>query len=245
MLWPAIDLMGGRVVRLVEGRREDATFYEGVPADVACGFFDAGAVRLHVVDLDAAFDGGAAEDAPNRVAIGAILQLAIERNVRVQVGGGLRSLAAIDALVSCGASRVVLGTIAITDPAMLVAAAHRHPGKIVVAVDAKNGVVATHGWTETSTRTAVEVAGDAERVGAAAVLYTDIARDGTGRGPNVEATRALQAALRIPVIASGGVGSLEHLRGLVLAEAREVVVGKALHDGRIALRDALAIAEPA
>jgi len=245
ILWPAIDLMGGRVVRLVEGRRQDATFYEGAPADVARGFFDAGATRLHVVDLDAAFDGGATDDAPNRVAIAAILRLAGERGVQVQVGGGLRSLAAIDALVCSGAARVVLGTIAITDPAMLVAVAAAHAGKIVVAVDAKNGVVATHGWTETSQRTAIEVAGDAERVGAAAVLYTDIARDGTGRGPNVEATRVLQAALKIPVIASGGVGSLEHLRALVFAEAREVVVGKALHDGRIELRDALAIAKGA
>jgi phosphoribosylformimino-5-aminoimidazole carboxamide ribotide isomerase len=238
-IWPAIDLIGGRVVRLVEGRREQATFYDGAPDEVARGFFAAGARRLHVVDLDAAFDGLGDAGAPNRVAIAAILTAAAEVGAEVQVGGGLRALSAIDALLELGAGRVILGTIAITEPAVLLAAATRHPGKIVVAVDAKDGIVAVRGWTESSGRPATEVAEEAAGVGAAAVLYTDIARDGTGRGPNVEATARLQRGLPIPVIASGGVGSLEHLEALKAAEIREVVVGKALHDGRVALCDAL------
>ncbi len=242
IVWPAIDLMGGRVVRLVEGKRDAATYYEGAPADVARSFFARGARRLHVVDLDAAFDGATA-DAPNRAAITGILAAATAHRVAVQVGGGLRSLAAIDALVAAGASRVILGTVAIEEPAVLVAAAAKHPGKIVVAVDAKDGIVATRGWTESSGRTAIDVATEAARVGAVAVLYTDIALDGTGRGPNVEATARLQAALSIAVIASGGVGSLAHLRALADASTREVVVGKALHDGRIPLEQAIALGD--
>ena len=240
-IWPAIDLMGGRVVRLVEGKREATTYYEGAPDEVARRFFEAGAKRLHVVDLDGAFDGQGEADAPNRAAIAAILRSAIAHDAEVQVGGGLRSLAAIEHLVGEGAARVILGTVAVKEPAVLVAAAARHRGKIVVAVDAKDGIVATHGWTESSGRTAKDVAQDAARVGAVAVLYTDISLDGTGRGPNVAATSELQAALAISVIASGGVGSLAHLEALSAAGVREVVVGKALHDGRIALPDALAI----
>ena len=240
-LWPAIDLMGGRVVRLVEGKREQATFYEGDPADVARGFFEAGATHLHVVDLDAAFDGSSDAGAPNRKAIADILKCAILCDVQVQVGGGLRSLAAIDALIEAGATRVVLGTIVVEDPAVLVASAAKHPGKVVVAVDAKDGIVAIRGWTESSGRSAIEMATEAQGVGAAAVLYTDIALDGTGRGPNVEATHRLQTALHIPVIASGGVGSLDHLRALKHASAQEVIVGKALHDGRVSLADAMRI----
>ena len=240
-LWPAIDLMSGRVVRLVEGKREQATFYDGSPSDVARRFFELGAMHLHVVDLDAAFDGSVAGDAPNRSAVASILQAAASFEAEVQVGGGLRSLAAIETLVAAGVARVVLGTIAIEDPTVLVAAALRHPGKIVVAVDAKDGIVAIRGWTESSGRTAIDVASEAERVGAAAVLYTDIALDGTGRGPNVEATLRLQRALQIPVIASGGVGSIDHLRALVHAGAKEAIVGKALHDGRVDLRAALAL----
>lgn len=243
-VWPAIDLLGGRVVRLVEGKREHATFYDGDPEAVALGFFRAGATHLHVVDLDAAFDGSSPEGdpgAPNRKAIVEILKAAQVNDVQVQVGGGLRSLAAIDTLIEAGASRVVLGTIAIEDPVVLVAAAQRHPGKVVVAVDAKDGVVAIRGWTASSGRSAIEVASEAERVGAAAVLYTDISLDGTGRGPNVEATARLQAALHIPVIASGGVGSLEHLRALRHAAVKEVIVGKAIHDGRVDLSDAMRV----
>jgi phosphoribosylformimino-5-aminoimidazole carboxamide ribotide isomerase len=238
-LWPAIDLISGRVVRLTEGKRDQATFYEGAPGEVARGFFAEGAKRLHVVDLDAAFDGGADEDAPNRIALRAILEVAAQAGAEVQVGGGLRSLAAVDALVALGARRVILGTVVIEEPAVLVAAAMKHPGKIVVAVDAKDGVVATRGWTQSSGRSAVDVATEAASVGAAAILYTDISRDGTGRGPNVDATKRLQDELTIPVIASGGVGSLEHLRALRHAFAQEVVVGKALHDGRIGLRAAI------
>jgi phosphoribosylformimino-5-aminoimidazole carboxamide ribotide isomerase len=243
-VWPAIDLMGGRVVRLVEGKRDRATFYDGAPDEVARGFFALGASRLHVVDLDAAFDAHRGADATggaaNRRAVRAILEEAARAGVEVQVGGGLRSVAAIEALVELGARRVVLGTVAIEEPAVLVVAAARYPGKIVVAVDARDGIVATRGWTQDSGRRAIDVATDAARVGAAAILYTDIALDGTGKGPNVEATRRLQAELSIPVIASGGVGSLAHLHALRAAEVREVVVGKALHDGRIALADALA-----
>jgi len=241
-LWPAIDLMGGRIVRLTEGRREQVTFYEGAPGEIARGFFAAGARRLHVVDLDAAFDGASDHEAPNRVALRAILEVAQKADAAVQVGGGLRSLAAIDELVTLGAARVILGTVVIEEPAVLVAAALRHPGKIVVAVDARDGVVATRGWTQSSGRSAIDVATEAAAMGAAAVLYTDIARDGTGRGPNVEATRRLQDELTIPVIASGGVGSLDHLRALLVVSTEEVVVGKALHDGRVGLAAALELA---
>lgn len=234
-LIPAIDLLGGRVVRLAEGRRESAVAYADDPAAVLAAHAAAGARRIHLVDLDGAFDAAAAQTA-------LVERLCGASPVPVQVGGGIRSRAAVERLLAAGADRVVLGTAVVEDPALLAELGEAFPGRIVVAVDARDGKVATRGWTAQTDRSAREVALEAERAGAAAVLYTDIARDGLGTGPNVAATIALQGALTIPVIASGGIGSIDHVRALVEAGARACVVGRALYEGRVDLAAALLVA---
>jgi phosphoribosylformimino-5-aminoimidazole carboxamide ribotide isomerase len=234
---PAIDLLEGRAVRLRQGRREEATVYSDRPEEVAAGFAAAGATRLHVVDLDGAFTGRAA----NLDAIGAIV--AAVPGLEVEVGGGVRELRVARRLLDLGARSVVLGTAAVRDPAFVAAACAAWPGRVIVAVDARDGRVAVAGWTEASAQTAVEVGQVAARAGAAAVLYTDISRDGLQTGPNVAATRALAAALApLPVIASGGVASLADLQELGSVGTYAVVVGRALYEGAFTLAEALALA---
>ena len=234
-LIPAIDLLGGKVVRLSEGRRESAVVYGDDPAGVLSSHVAAGARRIHLVDLDGAFGDGSSQAA-------LVARLCGQSPVPVQVGGGIRSREAVQRMLAAGADRVVLGTAVVEDAALLAELGAAHPGRIVVAVDARDGRVATRGWTVETERTAREVALEAERAGAAGVLYTDIARDGLGTGPNLVATLALQAALAIPVIASGGIGSLDHLRALARSGARACVVGRALYEGRFTLAEALAAA---
>lgn len=232
---PAVDLLGGDAVRLVEGDRSRATVYSGDPLAMLERWAAAGAERVHVVDLDGAFAG-----APEQQRL--IARLLAAAPVPVQVGGGLRTAAAIDAALAAGACAAVVGTAALEDPEMVAAACRRHPGSIVVAVDAIAGAVATRGWTEAGDISAIELARRAADWGAAAVLYTDVAVDGTERGPDVARTAALVGAVgdRLEVIASGGVGTLDHIRALARTGAAWAIVGKALYEERFTLPEAMA-----
>jgi phosphoribosylformimino-5-aminoimidazole carboxamide ribotide isomerase len=234
---PAIDLLGGKAVRLHQGRYEEATVYDDDPVAVARRF-RAVVEAMHVVDLEGAKAGSPVQ----RERVRAIVQAFAGDGIgMVQVGGGVRSREALEAYLALGARRVVLGTAAVKDPELVRELARAHPGVVVLAVDAKNGFVATDGWTEVSKLTATDLVLALADVPIGAVLYTDVARDGTGTGPNVEATRALAVASPFPVIASGGVGSLEHLRALAaIPNVESVVVGRALYDGSFTLEDAVA-----
>ena len=230
---PAIDLLDGRAVRLVEGRRDSITVFRERPEDLVAEWAAAGATRLHVVDLDGAFAGA-------RKHVDVVARMCAAAPMPVQVGGGLRDEESARAVLDAGARWAVLGTAAIKDPALVERLCGAFPGRVIVAVDARDGLVAVEGWVETSTVTAIELGRRAAGWGAAALLYTDVARDGTGRGPNVEATAALAAAVDCEVIASGGVASLEHVRALAAARVPAVVVGRALYDQRFTLAEALA-----
>jgi len=235
-IWPAIDLKAGAVVRLSEGDMARATVYADDPAEVAAGFAAAGAPRLHVVDLDGAFAG----ESRNGGAVRAILSAT---PAQVQVGGGIRTRAQVEAWLSAGVARVVLGTAALVDPALVRDAARAFPGRIVVAVDARDGRVATRGWAEVSAIAATDIARRFEDAGVAALLFTDIARDGLLTGPNVAATAALARAVAIPVLASGGVASLADIAALRAAPGiAGTIVGRALYEQRFTLAQALAAA---
>jgi len=234
-LIPSIDLRGGRVVRLEQGDYARETVYDADAVRQAQRFAAAGVRRVHVVDLDAARDGGSG----NQSLIGAIL--AGCPGTRVQVGGGMRSRARIDAALAAGAERVVVGTAALEQPEMVRDAALAHPGRVVLGLDARDGRVALRGWREVSSLTPVEVLDRFTGVPFAAVLHTEIGRDGLLKGPDVEGTAQLARNTALPVIASGGVGSIEDLERLartrVIAAA---VVGRALYSGAISLEQALA-----
>jgi phosphoribosylformimino-5-aminoimidazole carboxamide ribotide isomerase len=235
---PAIDLKDGRCVRLKQGRMQDETVYSGDPVAVARRWGDAGAEWLHVVDLDAAVEGRSR----NRDCIGRIISSA---GIPVQVGGGLRTPADVDACLSLGAHRAIIGTAATGDLDLLRDLCRRHPGRIAVGIDARDGRVATHGWTRTSDITAVDLARRVEEAGVAAIIFTDIHRDGMQSGPNIEETRKLAEAVHLPVIASGGVGSLDHIRALLPLEAAGVIgviTGRALYSGAIVFAEAQALA---
>jgi len=236
-LIPAIDLLGGKVVRLLRGAYENATVYDDDPPRVARRFRDEGARRLHVVDLDGARDGTHGNRDVLRAIVAAVPELA------VQVGGGIRDRDAALAWLELCVARVVLGTSAMSAPDVVRALCAERPGKVIVALDARHGEVAVAGWKQGSGRSVDDVARDVDGWGAAAILFTAIERDGTGEGPDVARTAALAAALRTQVIASGGVGSLAHVRALAQAHVPAVVVGRALYDGAFTLRDALAAAE--
>ncbi len=237
-LYPAIDLKAGQCVRLLRGRMEDATVYADDPAAQAGRFVAAGARWLHVVDLDGAFAGRSV----NGEAVSAILGAA--GDVPVQLGGGLRDMAAIASWIARGVRRVVIGSAAVSNPALVREACLEWPGRVAVGIDARHGRVATEGWVEQTTLEAGELAVRMEDAGASTIVFTEIARDGTGDGLDVAGTASLASRVGIPVIASGGVGSLAHLQALVAAAEdapaiEGVVVGRALYDGRIGLRDAL------
>ncbi len=241
IIFPAIDLKDGQCVRLKKGVMEDATIFNSDPAAQARSFQAQGFQWLHCVDLNGAFEGRSA----NADAIRAI-RAAID--LPIQLGGGIRDRAGVDAWLEAGITRVILGTAALTNPAFVKEAARAYPGRIVVGADAKGGKVATQGWAEVSELTPVELGKRFEDAGVAAILFTDIDGDGLLQGVNVAATAALSRALSIPVIASGGVGSLVDIENLVAAQAPNiegVVVGRALYDGRIDPAQALSTASRA
>jgi phosphoribosylformimino-5-aminoimidazole carboxamide ribotide isomerase len=234
-IYPAIDLRGGRCVRLREGDFAQETVYGDDPVAVAKGFERDGATWLHVVDLD-----GARAGRPLQADLIAAICRAV--SMPVQAGGGLRDVAAVDAVLAAGAARAIVGTAAVRDPARCAAMCAKHPGRVAVGVDARDGRVRVSGWLEDEALDALTLAQRVAGEGAAAVIYTDIGRDGTERGPDVEGTKALADALAIPVIASGGVGSLEHVRALVSIGVDGVIIGRALYTGAVTLQDALAVA---
>lgn len=239
IVFPAIDLKGGKVVRLAEGDMARATVYGDDPAHQARLFADAGSPYLHVVDLDGAFAG----EARNRSAVEGILEAFPGH---VQLGGGIRNPLAVDGWFDLGVARVVIGTAALNDPQFVRDMAKAYPGGIVVAVDARGGMVATHGWAEVSDVSIADMARRFEDAGVAAILFTDVGRDGMLKGCNIEATVDLARATRIPVIASGGVKGLDDIRMLKIHEKdgiEGVITGRALYDGRLDLTAAIAIAD--
>lgn len=237
-LYPAIDLKAGRCVRLLRGRMEQATVHNDDPAAQARAFAEAGFGRIHIVDLDGAFSGRS----ENAAAIETILAAT---SLKAQLGGGVRSMTAIETWLGRGLARVILGTAAVRDPNLVKEAARAFPGRIAVGVDAKNGRVRTDGWAEDSGHTAEEVAKRFEDQGVAAIIYTDIERDGALSGVNVEITAALAEALAIPVIASGGAASVSDIETLAghPSGIAGVILGRALYDGRVKPAEALAAAE--
>ncbi len=240
IIFPAIDLKDGRCVRLLRGEMSAATVFNDDPADQARRFLAAGARFLHVVDLNGAFEGRAA----NAAAVESIIAEVRQAGASVQLGGGIRSDDDIARWLGLGVTRVILGTKALRDPPFVIAACRRWPGRIVVGIDARAGHVAVEGWAETSDVTATELAQRFRDAGVAAIVFTDIDRDGALQGVNVAATAALARACGLPVIASGGVASLDDLRALALHEADGIVgaiTGRALYDGRIDLAAALAL----
>ncbi|MBI1244607.1 MAG: 1-(5-phosphoribosyl)-5-[(5-phosphoribosylamino)methylideneamino]imidazole-4-carboxamide isomerase [Alphaproteobacteria bacterium] len=241
ILFPAIDLKEGKCVRLLRGEMSAATTFNENPADQAAKFVAAGCRWIHVVDLDGAFAGAPV----NARAVEAILAAV---KVPVQLGGGIRDGARIKAWLEAGIARVILGTVALRDPGLVKQACRDWPGRIVVGIDARDGRVAVEGWAETSDVLAVDLARRFEDAGVAAIVYTDIDRDGALQGPNVEATAALARAVRIPIIASGGVSSLDDLRALKARAAdgiAGVISGRALYDGRIDLAEAVKLLDAA
>ena len=241
ILFPAIDLKDGVCVRLKKGAMDDATIYNTDPAAQAAAFESMGFSRLHVVDLDGAFAGQSRNGA-------AVDQILSRIKMPVQLGGGIRDHAAIDAWLDKGIARVILGTIAVRDPALVKEAARRHPGRVVVGIDARDGRVAVEGWAETSDMLAVDLAKAFEDAGVAAIVYTDIDRDGVLTGINWESTIALAQSVSIPVIASGGLASLADIERMTQPDARNLegaISGRALYDGRIDPGEALKILEAA
>jgi phosphoribosylformimino-5-aminoimidazole carboxamide ribotide isomerase len=237
-LYPAIDLKGGQVVRLLRGEMDQATVYSADPGAQARAFADAGFGWVHVVDLDGAFAGRPA----NAAAVRAIL--AAVPGVPVQLGGGIRTMAVAEAWLAEGVARIILGSAAVKDPGFARAACRAFPGRVALGIDAKDGMVATEGWADVSDVSAVDLARRFEDAGAAAIITTDIARDGMLSGVNVAATAAMARAVAVPVIASGGVAGAADLVALRAAEAgiAGAILGRALYEGRLSAAEALAAA---
>ena len=234
---PAIDLKEGKCVRLEQGLMEKDTVFNDNPAAQGRAWQDQGAELLHIVDLDGAFAG----EPKNRFAIEAILKAI---TIPAQLGGGIRDIATIEAYLAIGLSRVIIGTAAQRNPELVREACTKFPGRIVVGIDAKNGMVAVQGWAEVTDITAVDLARKFEGFGVSAIIYTDINRDGMLRGPNLEATRTLAESVSIPIIASGGVSSLKDIENLMAIESwgvTGVITGKAVYTGAISLSEAIAL----
>ena len=237
ILFPAIDLKDGQCVRMKLGEMDHATVFNDDPADQAAQFEAQGFSYLHVVDLNGAFAGKPV----NGAAVDAILARV---KMPVQLGGGIRDLATVETWLTKGIRRVILGTIAVRDPALVREACKRFPGRIAVGIDAKGGKVAVEGWAETSELTAIDLARRFEDAGVSAIIYTDIERDGILKGLNLPATAELARATSIPVIASGGLASIADVKALMQPEYRLLegaITGRALYDGRIDPKEALAV----
>lgn len=232
---PAIDLKDGKCVRLLQGDFKRVTVYSDHPVETAHLWREKGAERLHLVDLDGSVTG-----APRNADV--VSQIVKEAGLPVEIGGGIRDLATIKGYLEAGVQWVILGTAALKDRVFVYKACETFPGRIILGIDASNGKVAVEGWTEQSAMDAVELARSYENRGVAAVIYTDISRDGMQTGVNVEGTRTLAEAIDIPVIASGGVATLEDIKRLLPLEKSGiagVIVGKALYSGAIALEEAI------
>lgn len=236
-LYPAIDLKGGECVRLLHGRMDASTVYNSDPASQAAMFEAAGFTWVHIIDLDGAFAGAAV----NGDAVDAILK---RISLKTQLGGGVRNMTAVERWLEAGMARVILGTAAVNDPDFVTDACKRYPGRIVLGVDARDGRVKTDGWDGDTEKSPAELVKFYADQGVAAVVYTDISRDGALTGVNVEATAALADVSAIPVIASGGVASLDDIKALKSAHANieGVIIGRALYDGRIDPAEAIAAA---
>ncbi|MDO8290760.1 MAG: 1-(5-phosphoribosyl)-5-[(5-phosphoribosylamino)methylideneamino]imidazole-4-carboxamide isomerase [Parvibaculum sp.] len=235
ILFPAIDLKDGKCVRLVRGLMEEATVFNDDPAAQARSFVAQGFQYLHLVDLNGAFEGRPV----NAAAVDAILK-AIK--IPVQLGGGIRDLATIETWLTKGITRVIIGTAAVKNPALVIEACKKFPGRIAVGLDAKDGRVAVEGWAEVSDLTVLEMANRFQDAGVSAIIYTDIARDGVLEGLNIEATVALANAISIPVIASGGFSSIDDIHRLIAANCKRLegaISGRALYDGRVDPAEAL------
>lgn len=237
ILFPAIDLKGGECVRLVHGEMSSATIFNSDPAAQARRFAEQGFEYLHVVDLDGAFAG-------RPMNVDAVSRILEAVTMPVQLGGGIRTMHTVEGWLSKGVSRVIIGTAAVKDPDFVREACRLHPGRVAVGIDAKHGLVATEGWASVSRMTAAELGRRFEDAGVAAIIYTDIARDGALQGLNVEATVELSNAVNIPVIASGGLASIADIERLLqpdCAKLAGVVAGRALYDGRLDPAQALAM----
>jgi phosphoribosylformimino-5-aminoimidazole carboxamide ribotide isomerase len=237
ILFPAIDLKDGEAVRLQQGDMTRATVFNRDPAAQAGLFAQQGFDYLHIVDLDGAFAG----KPMNAAAVERILAAV---KIRVQLGGGIRDRATIEGWLNKGVTRVIIGTAAVRNPALVKDTARAYPGRVAVGLDARDGKVAVEGWAETSELSALDIARRFEDAGVAAIIYTDVARDGMLRGLNFDATIALAQAVSIPVIASGGLASLDDVRALLAPRAKKLdgaIVGRALYDGRLDAAAALAL----
>lgn len=237
IIFPAIDLKEGKCVRLEQGLMEKDTVYNDNPAAQARIWQEQGGEFLHIVDLDGAFAGVP----KNKAAIIAIVD-AID--IPSELGGGIRDMQTIEAYLELGINRVILGTVAKENPALVEEACRKFPGKIVVGIDARDGLVAVRGWADVTEKKATEMAREMEGFGVEAIIYTDIARDGMMQGPNIEATRNLAESISIPVIASGGLSTLDDIRRLMEIESSGVtgvIAGKAIYSGAIDLRQAVAL----
>lgn len=237
IILPAIDLKEGKCVRLEQGLMDRDTVYHDNPGEQARIWQEQGGELLHIVDLDGAFAG-----APkNREAIKAIVDAI---SIPSELGGGIRDMQTIEAYLELGVDRVILGTVAKENPKLVEEACKEFPGQIVVGIDAKDGLVAVRGWADVTEKKAIQMAREMEGYGVEAIIYTDIARDGMMQGPNIEATRALAEAIKIPVIASGGLSTLDDIRRLMKIESSGVtgvITGKAIYSGAIDLREAVAL----
>jgi len=233
LIIPAIDLKDGKCVRLLQGREDAATVYSEDPVLTARLWESCGARLLHVVDLDGAFTG-------SQKNLQAVKRIRESVGMEMEMGGGIRDMEKIDELVGMGIHRVILGTVAIEKPALLKEACKKYPGKIIVGIDAREGKVAVKGWVEVTTIDAKSLARESERKGVAGIIYTDIARDGMMTGPNIMAVSEIVRTVNIPVIASGGVSSLEDIKRLREIEGLwGVITGKAIYSGSLDLREAI------
>jgi phosphoribosylformimino-5-aminoimidazole carboxamide ribotide isomerase len=238
---PAIDLLDGKCVRLYQGDYERSETFSLNPAEMAFRFQAAGATRLHLVDLDGAKEGKII----NLDAIEAIIN---KVSIPIQIGGGIRSQSSVEQLIKLGVSRVILGTVAVENPDLISSLCQKFPKQIVVGIDARDGKVATRGWLETTETNAVELGQKMSQLGAAAIIYTDIGRDGTLKGPNLNSLRELCTQVEIPVIASGGVSNLNDLFSLIPLEqlgVEGVIIGKAIYTGALDLKEAVRAVGPA
>ncbi|MFZ3072990.1 MAG: 1-(5-phosphoribosyl)-5-[(5-phosphoribosylamino)methylideneamino]imidazole-4-carboxamide isomerase [Thermodesulfobacteriota bacterium] len=233
IILPAIDIKEGRCVRLCQGIMTDETEYSKDPSEVAKRWADAGAEIIHIVDLDAAIEG-----TPKNLS--AIEKIASSVNVPIQIGGGIRNEETAKKYLGIkGVKRVIIGTLALSEPGTVESLAKRYPGRIAIGIDAKDGFVAIKGWVEVTKTKAIDLAKKFEGMGVAAIIYTDISKDGMLTGPNVEATKKLIDTIKIPVIASGGVSNMKDIEALKKIKAAGAIVGKALYSGAIDLKEAI------